>query len=185
MQRDIEGRSCGFKPGGRTRFWTRCLNVSRDGGCSASVRRFAIYARNPLMLSLISKMPQNRKPGAPAGEGRGAGSARLCGPRPVDQGPDAGGGEAVHGTRREDYGSADRGRGPFPAPAERPEAESSISLRATRTNSEQKELCQHEKSISHRIQCERDPERVAWADSNSFSAACPPTPPPGAELSAK
>jgi hypothetical protein len=29
-----------------------------------------------------------------------------------------------------------------------------------------------------RIQYERDPKRVAWADSNSFPATCPATPPP-------
>ena len=62
-----------------------------------------------------------RKPGA-AGQGRRADSARLRESRPVAQEPDAGGGEAVQATLREDYGSGDRGRGPFPAPAERPEA---------------------------------------------------------------
>ena len=50
----------------------------------------------------------DRQPGA-AGQGRGADSARLRESRPVAEGPDTGGGEAVQGTRREDHGAGDRG----------------------------------------------------------------------------
>src|SRR5437879_5144125 len=50
----------------------------------------------------------DRQSGA-AGQGRGAYSARLRESRPVAEGPDTGGGEAVQGTRREDHGAGGRG----------------------------------------------------------------------------
>src|SRR5713101_2726790 len=63
----------------------------------------------------------DRQPGA-AGQGRGADSARLRESRPVAEGPDTGGGEAVQGTRGEDHGAGDRGRGSLPAVAQGSEA---------------------------------------------------------------
>ena len=81
----------------------------------------AIYARNPLLRQQDVENAGDRQPGA-AGQGRSADSARLRESRPVAEGPDTSGGEAVQGTRREDHGAGDRGRGSLPAVAQGSEA---------------------------------------------------------------
>ena len=81
----------------------------------------AIYARNPLMHSLMSKtQPIDNL--ARAGQGRDTNSARLRKSRPVAEGQYTGGGEALQGTRREDHGAGDRGRGSLPGVAQGSEA---------------------------------------------------------------
>ncbi len=76
-----------------------------------------IYARNPLPAQPDVENAADRQPGA-AGQSRRADSARLRESRPVAEGPDAGGGEALQGTRREDHGAGDRGRGSLPGVAQ-------------------------------------------------------------------
>src|SRR5579862_9830580 len=63
----------------------------------------------------------DRQPGA-SGQGGSADSARLRESRPMAEGPDTGGGEAVQRTRREDHGAGNRGRGPLPSVTQGPEA---------------------------------------------------------------
>src|SRR6266446_6997681 len=63
----------------------------------------------------------DRQPGA-AGQGGGADSARLRESRPVAEGPDTSGRETVQGTRGEDHGAGDGGRGSLPAVAQGSEA---------------------------------------------------------------
>ena len=109
-----DGRQRIFGEGGDGR--DRGRRASHTRGRSAPGQS-AIYARNPAMRSLMSKTQPIDKSGA-SGQGPCSGSARLRQPRPVAQDPDAGGRETVQGTRRQDHGTGDRGRGALPAVAQ-------------------------------------------------------------------